>query len=64
MAKASKPKAAVKATHVVTTRFRDKHNFSNEYNPGDDVSHLDEDRLNDLIKKGLVSKSDEEDEEK
>jgi hypothetical protein len=40
--------------HVVSTEFRDKHNFSKLYAIGEDVSHLDEDRKADLLSKGLV----------
>ncbi len=39
---------------IVAVPFRDRANFAKEYAIGDDVSDFDEDRLVDLIEKGLV----------
>lgn len=41
--------------HTVKTEFRDKDNFDTIYKVGDDVSHFDEDRLADLVSRGLVA---------
>lgn len=46
--------AAPKVGHFVAAPFRDRDDFTKEYNIGDDVSHLGEGRLEDLISKGLV----------
>jgi hypothetical protein len=43
-----------KKKHIVVSPFRDIHNFDNQNNPGDDVSHFDKDRLERLVKSGLV----------
>jgi hypothetical protein len=43
----------------VIAPFRDKDNFSVAYEIGQDVSDLSEDRLLELIEKGLVSNADE-----
>ena len=43
------------AGYVVASPFRDKNDFNLAYNIGDDVSHLDEARLAELIGKGLVT---------
>jgi hypothetical protein len=42
------------SVYLVAQRFVDKDNFSKAYEVGEDVSHLDETRLEDLISKGLV----------
>ena len=63
MGKQQAPKAAVpakeqpqKATkgHIVLNSFRDIDNFDKAYNPGDDVSHFDKERLKKLVENGLV----------
>lgn len=39
---------------VVLAPFRDKNNFDLAYTEGQDVSHLPEDRLSELVAAGLV----------
>ena len=41
--------------HLVVTPFHDINDFSISYEKGQDVSHLDDDRLALLKQKGLVS---------
>jgi len=43
------------AGYFVTSPFRDKSDFSKLYNIGDDVSHFDAERLENLVKNGLCS---------
>lgn len=43
------PEATKKAKHIVVQTFRDKHNFDKKWQPGDDVSHFDADRLAHLV---------------
>jgi len=47
----------IKKDYVVVTAFRSLNDFNKSYNPGDDVSHLDEARLKDLIGLGLAKKN-------
>lgn len=63
MAKQQAPKAAASTSaqpqkaskgHTVLSSFRDRDNWDKEYNPGDDVSHFDKERLETLVKNGLV----------
>ena len=49
------PKAAA-PTYTVIHQFNDKHNFATIYRIGQDVSHFNEARLQELISKGLVEK--------
>jgi hypothetical protein len=55
MAKAKKPndtiipEAKKRFKHMVINVFRDKHNFDKKYQPGDDVSHFDAERLANLV---------------
>lgn len=40
--------------YVVVSPFRDINDFSKAYEEGEDVSHLSDDRLLDLLEKGLI----------
>lgn len=51
---ATEPDKKGKKWHTVKTAFRDKDNFLLEYLPGADVSHFKADRLEMLVKNGLV----------
>lgn len=52
----AEPEPEKKGVYLVISPFRDKDNFSIAYNIDDDVSHFDEERLQDTIGKGLVEK--------
>lgn len=59
----AEPKAAAGntkqiATYSVIQNFRDKRNFEVIYYVGDDVTNLDAERLQTLVKKGLVKQND------
>ncbi|RZM22430.1 MAG: hypothetical protein EOO88_29480 [Pedobacter sp.] len=41
--------------YVVASPFRDKDNFDLAYEVGQDVSHFDQARIDELVEKGLVS---------
>lgn len=51
--KSTKPKSE---KYTVVSPFADKSNFNKMWNEGDDVSHFDEPRLADCVKRGLVKK--------
>lgn len=55
--KPAKAEAAKADKFTVVSDFRDKTNFDKVFSKGDDVSHLDKARLQDLVTKGLVKKS-------
>lgn len=46
--------AQLEGIFIVVSPFRDRDDFNKEHKVGDDVSDLDQDRLEDLISKGLV----------
>jgi len=54
-------KKSEEAVYKVVAPFRDKDNFNLAYEVDQDVSHLSEDRLLELIEKGLVSNEESED---
>lgn len=65
MARTAKPKSTTEARFSVVQKFRDSDKYAvsekpNYYNVGDDVSDFDEDRLKDLVKRGLVEEAEAE----
>jgi hypothetical protein len=50
--------------YLVIQRFMDKGDSSIIYEVGDDVSHLEEDRLSELVSKGLIESGEEPAEDK
>ncbi|MCZ4244974.1 hypothetical protein [Pedobacter punctiformis] len=56
MAKIQEPKEQPGDKYLVVQEFRDKDNFNLHYNEGENVSHFPDDRLKELVEKGLVEK--------
>lgn len=56
----SKKKKETSEEYIVQSPFRDVNDFSISYEAGDDVSHLEQERLDELISKGLVKGPGEE----
>ncbi|WP_426291979.1 hypothetical protein ACN9ML_18270 [Dyadobacter endophyticus] len=51
---AAAEKSLAAGLHTVLKPFRDIDNWDVEHNPGDDVSHFPQARLDSLIERGLV----------
>jgi hypothetical protein len=43
------------SSYVVAQQFRDKNDFSKTYEVGEDANDFDEDRIADLLEKGLIT---------
>lgn len=52
--KASEKKESSVSKYTAIAPFADKYNIAKKYKIGDDVSHFDESRLKDLVKRKLV----------
>lgn len=52
----AKKKADVQpdGSYRVVQKFRDKDDYSKSYEIGDDVSHFDDERIEDLVSRGLI----------
>jgi hypothetical protein len=49
-------------SYLVNQPFRDKDNFDILYEVGADVGHFEQERLDELVEKGLIVKGDEAEE--